>query len=84
MFLNVELSGAFGLSVNVLGDGGVEALDVVADVGDDEGVATAGLEDVDVLPLFHSGLWNHAMGNQARHYCLRASSGLANGILHQL
>lgn len=78
MFLNVELSSAFGLSVNVLGDGGVEALDVVADVGDDEGVATAGLEDVDILPLLHSGLWNHTMGNQTGHYRLRASSGLAN------
>lgn len=76
--MNVELSGAFGLSVNVLGDGGVEALNVVADVGDDEGVATTGLEDVDVLPLLYSGLWNHAMGNQTGHYCLRVLCGLVN------
>lgn len=52
----VELGGAFRLSVDVLGDGGVEALRVVAGVGDDEGVTTAGLKDVDVLPLLHSGL----------------------------
>lgn len=56
MFLYIELSGAFRRSVDVLGDGGVEALRVIADVGDDEGVTTAGLKDVDVLPLLHSGL----------------------------
>lgn len=56
MFLYVELGGAFSLSVVVLGDGGVEALRIVADVGDDQGVATAGLKDMDVLPLLHSGL----------------------------
>lgn len=56
MFLYVELGSTFRLSVDVVGDGGVEALRVVADVGDDQGVATAGLKDVDVLPLLHSSL----------------------------
>lgn len=55
MFLDVKLGGAFRLSVDILSDGGVEALRVVANVGDDEGVTTAGLKDVGVLPLLHSG-----------------------------
>lgn len=42
--------------MDVLGDGGVEALRVFADVGDDEGVTTASLKDMDVFPLLHSGL----------------------------
>lgn len=55
MFLYVELGGAFRLSMDVLGDSGVEALPVISNVGDDKGVTTAGLNDVDVFPLLHFG-----------------------------
>lgn len=53
MFLHVELSGAFRLSVDVLGDCSVEALGVVADVSDDERVTPAILKNAEFLPLFH-------------------------------
>lgn len=55
-FLHVELSGAFGLPVDVLSDRRVEALGVAANVANDKRVATSLLEDVNVLPLLHSGL----------------------------
>lgn len=56
MFLYIELGGAFRLSVYVLRDGSVEALHLIADVVDDEGVTTTSLKDVDVIPLLYSGL----------------------------
>lgn len=61
LFLHVELGGAFRLSVDVLGDCSVEALGVVADVVDDEGVTTAVLKDAEFLPLFHFRLCNNTM-----------------------
>lgn len=67
MLLHVELGGALGLPVDVLGHGGVEALRVVADVGDDEGVAAAVLENADVLPLLHSGLWKGDAADSETH-----------------
>lgn len=66
LFLHVELGGAFRLSVDVLGDCSVEALGVVADVVDDEGVTPAVLKDAEFLPLFHFCVCNNTMDNETR------------------